>query len=138
VHLIRKNLKGGINPAALEALGDIKQQLDALVYPGFLNTLDMHTLRQYPRYLKAIERRLEKLQHSLQKDRGLRLQASKHMDQYLKLIKEQPELVSDPETQQYRWMIEELRVSLFAQELGTSIPVSDKRLSKQWKLINSI
>jgi ATP-dependent helicase HrpA len=138
VHLIRKSLKGGINPAALEALGDIKQQLDALVYPGFLNTLDMHTLRQYPRYLKAIERRIEKLHHALQKDRGLRLQASKHMDQYLKLIKEKPELVSDPETQQYRWMIEELRVSLFAQELGTSMPVSDKRLGKQWKLINSI
>ena len=138
VHLIRKSLKGGINPMALEALGDLKQQLDALVYPGFLNTLDMQILRQYPRYLKAMERRLEKLNHSLQKDRGLRLQASKHMDQYLQLIKEQPELANDPDTQQYRWMIEELRVSLFAQELGTSMPVSDKRLSKQWKLITSI
>ena len=138
VHLIRKRLKGGINPLALEALGDIKQQIDALVFPGFLDTIDMHILRQYPRYLKAIERRLEKLQHSLQKDRGLRLQASKHMDQYLQIIKEKPELRSDAEAQQYRWMIEELRVSLFAQELGTSMPVSDKRLSKQWKIINSI
>ena len=138
VHLIRKSLKGGINPLALEALGDIKQQIDALVFPGFLNTLDMHILKQYPRYLKAIERRLDKLKHALQKDRGLRLQASKHMDQYLQLIKEKPELINDSETLQYRWMIEELRVSLFAQELGTSMPVSDKRLGKQWKAINSI
>ena len=138
VHKIRKGLKGSINPMALEALADIKVQLESLVYPGFLDSLSMDTLRQYPRYLKATERRLEKLSHSLQKDRGLRLQVSKHMDQYVKLIKAKPELISNAELQQYRWMIEELRVSLFAQELGTAMPVSDKRLNKQWQLINSL
>ncbi|PWQ99850.1 ATP-dependent RNA helicase HrpA [Leucothrix pacifica] len=138
VHKIRKGLKGGINPLALEALADIKVQLESLVYPGFLDSLSMETLRQYPRYLKATERRLEKLQHSLQKDRGLRLQVSKHTEQYMKLIKAKPELASNEELLKYRWMIEEFRVSLFAQELGTAMPVSDKRLNKQWQLINSI
>ncbi len=138
VHAIRKGLKGSINPQALQALGDIKQQLEQLVYPGFLDSLSLVTLKEYGRYLKAIERRLEKLSHSAQKDRELRLPATKHMEQYLQLIKSKPELINDHETQQYRWMIEELRVSLFAQELGTSMPVSDKRLKKQWQLINNV
>ncbi|RVU83589.1 ATP-dependent RNA helicase HrpA [Leucothrix sargassi] len=138
VHRIRKGLKGSINPLALQALADIKQQLEQLVYPGFLDELNLDTLKEYSRYLKAIEKRLEKLSHSVQKDRELRLQASKHSDQYAQLIKSKPELVHDEEAQKYRWMIEELRVSLFAQELGTSMPVSDKRLSKQWQLINSV
>jgi len=60
------------------------------------------------------------------------------MEQYQKLIKDNPELATDPDTQQYRWMIEEFRVSLFAQELGTAMPVSDKRLNKQWKIITAI
>lgn len=138
VHDIRKRMKGSIDPQSLEALSDIKQQLETLVYPGFLDTLDLHTLRQYPRYLKAIQRRLDKLRESPLKDRQLRLQVTKHMAQYQQLIKQKPELQGDENLQQYRWMIEEFRVSLFAQELGTAAPVSDKRLSKQWKEIDTV
>ncbi|PID45402.1 MAG: ATP-dependent RNA helicase HrpA [Proteobacteria bacterium] len=138
VHGIRKGLKGSIHPAALEALADIKQQLESLVFPNFLDDLDLDTLRQYPRYLKAIQRRMEKLSHSIQKDRGLRLQVSKHMEHYQKLIQQNPQRATDEAVRQYRWMIEEFRVSLFAQELGTAMPVSDKRLNKQWQQINAV
>ena len=134
-HDIRKQLKGNIDFSLLETLNDIKDQLYALVYPGFLNELSLEELRQYPRYLKAILKRLDKLSGDAHKDRALRLQVQTLWDDYKKYAEKYG---STRELNEFRWMIEEFRVSLFAQDLGTSYPVSEKRLSKRFNEIKSL
>ena len=126
-HQIRKQLKGTIDLSLLETLNDVRDQLEALVYAGFLDDLSMDELRQYPRYLKAIIKRLDKLAGDAHKDRGLFLQVQPFWDDYKKLRNKEGN--SDKVTQ-IRWMLEEFRVSLFAQDLGTAYPVSAKRIAK--------
>ena len=133
-HAIRKQLKGKIDLSLLETLNDVKDQINALVYPGFLDELSLEELRQYPRYLKAILKRLDKLQGDAHKDRGLRLQIQSLWDDYKKLLEKQG---WTDELRDFRWMLEEFRVSLFAQDLGTAYPVSEKRLSKRFNEIRS-
>ena len=78
-------------------------------------------------------RRLEKLHASPEKDAGWLEQVRPLWEAYLaRLQVHRDRGVEDPELERYRWMLEELRVSLFAQELGTSFPVSMKRLRQQW------
>ncbi len=126
-HTIRKQLKGTIDLTLLEALNDIKDQLQALIYPDFLDELSLDELRQYPRYLKAILRRLDKLAGEAHKDRERFIEIQPLWDAYKTHIKKHGK---NPKTQKIRWMLEEFRVSLFAQDLGTAYPVSAKRLSK--------
>ncbi len=106
---------------------DIRQQIERLLAPGFLSLVPLQWLAQYPRYLKAIEYRMEKLQGNIEKDEAAIREISSHSTRLFDL--------PDPERpclQHYRWMLEEYRVSLFAQPIGTSIPVSGKRLEKEW------
>jgi len=131
-HDIRKRLKGNIDFTLLETFNDINEQVQALVYPGFLDELTLHELRQYPRYLKAVLRRLDKLKGDAHKDRSLQIQIQPLWEEYKKILKKQGKM---KELQEYRWMLEEFRVSLFAQDLGTAYPVSAKRLSKQFNEI---
>ena len=131
-HEIRKQLKGKIDLSLLETLNDVKDQLNSLVYPGFLDQLSLDELRQYPRYLKAILKRLEKLAGDAHKDRALRLQIQSLWDDYKELLKKNG---SSAELIEFRWMLEEFRVSLFAQDLGTAYPVSEKRLAKRFSEI---
>ena len=116
---IRPKLEGGSSPA----LSDMKEQFSHLVHPGFLDTADLSRLRHYPRYLKAMLARIEKLPNP--RDAQLQAEVSSRWQRYLKNPR--------PELEDYRWMIEELRVSLFAQELKTPFPVSGKRLDKLWE-----
>jgi len=118
----------------LETLNDIKDQINSLVYPGFLNELNLEELRQYPRYLKAILKRFEKLSGNAHKDRGLRLEIQDLWDNYKKVYKKHG---ASKELTEFRWMLEEFRVSLFAQDLGTAYPVSQKRLTKRFNEIKS-
>ena len=133
-HEIRKQLKGKIDLSLLETLNDVKDQLYSLVYPGFLDELSLDELRQYPRYLKAILKRLEKLAGDAHKDRALRLQIQSLWDDYKELLKKYG---SSAELTEFRWMLEEFRVSLFAQDLGTAYPVSEKRLIKRFSEIKN-
>ncbi|MCL4108326.1 UNVERIFIED_CONTAM: hypothetical protein GTU68_065354 [Idotea baltica] len=133
-HDIRKQLKGNIDFSLLETLNDVKDQLHTLVYPGFLGELTIEELRQYPRYLKAILKRLDKLAGDAHKDRALRLEIQALWDEYKLTLKK---FGSSPELTEFRWMLEEFRVSLFAQDLGTAYPVSEKRLSKRFNEIKS-
>ena len=141
-HKVKKALKGNINPAWLDALSDITEHLNSLIYIGFLDKLNMHELRQYPRYLKGLQRRIEKLMNNSHKDRSLRLQIQPHWQSYQKQIAIDKNKSLSPRyktaIQEYRWMLEEFRVSLFAQELGTAMPVSEKRLKKKWKEISEL
>ncbi|HFC91421.1 MAG TPA: DUF3418 domain-containing protein, partial [Leucothrix mucor] len=138
-HQVKKALKGSINPAWLEALADITEHLQTLIFVGFLDTLSLHELRQYPRYLKGLQRRVEKLMDNSHKDRGLRLQIQPHWQNYQKFITQEKNIslsvTQKTALQEYRWMLEEFRVSLFAQELGTAFPISEKRLKRKWREI---
>jgi ATP-dependent helicase HrpA len=129
-HAIRRQLKGRMQPAWLEALNDINDQLGYLVYVGFLEDIEPEALRHLSRYLKGIQRRLEKLADAPTKDRALRVQVQPYWDKY-KAQRGKMEFESAA-LREFRWMIEEFRISLFAQELGTAKPVSGKRLDKAW------
>ena len=138
-HQVKKSLKGSINPAWLDGLNDITDHSNALIFVGFLDTLTLHELRQYPRYLKGLQRRVEKLMDNSHKDRPLRLQVQPHWQSYQKFIAKEKidgfvfSTQQKTALQTYRWMLEEFRVSLFAQELGTAMPISEKRLKKKWR-----
>lgn len=88
----------------------------------------MARLRHFPRYLAAIEYRLDKLRGNLARDRQNTEEVSRFEDRYLALGEAPGEEFDD-----YRWMLEEFRVSLFAQPLGTTQPVSAKRLERLWQ-----
>ena len=132
-HGLQKRFKGKIDLAQAVALNDIKAQLANLIYAGFVRDTPAEWLKEYPRYLKAIEQRFEKIGAQLQRDRVWSGELAGYWEQYqARLKKHQQEGKRDPELSQYRWMLEEYRVSLWAQQLGTKMPASDKRLSKQW------
>lgn len=135
-HGLQKRFKGRIDLAQAVALNDIKAQLARLVYPGFVRETPAQWLKEYPRYLKAIEQRLEKVGGQLQRDRVWAGELTGLWGQYAaRAAKHAQEGKRDPNLELYRWMLEEYRVSLFAQQLGTQMPVSDKRLSKHWSQV---
>ncbi|WP_249676497.1 ATP-dependent RNA helicase HrpA [Pseudomonas abieticivorans] len=135
-HGLQKRFKGKIDLAQAVALNDIKQQLGNLVYPGFVRQTPALWFKELPRYLKAIELRLEKLASQVQKDRVWSQELAGLWAQYqARASKHGQEGKRDPELELYRWLIEEYRVSLFAQQLGTKLPISDKRLGKQWSQV---
>jgi ATP-dependent helicase HrpA len=116
------------------ALDDTHDQLAALLPDNFLATTPWEWLVHLPRYLKAMAVRLKKIGTSgIPRDRQAHDQiVPRWKDYQQRLADHRKRLIDDPEMPLVRWMVEELRVSLFAQELGTSIPVSPQRLDKQW------
>ncbi|WP_367597959.1 ATP-dependent RNA helicase HrpA [Pseudomonas fulva] len=135
-HGLQKRFKGKIDLSQAVALNDIKQQLGNLVYPGFVRDTPAVWFKELPRYLKAIELRLEKLGSQVQKDRVWSGELANLWAQYkARADKHAQEGKRDEQLALYRWWLEEYRVSLFAQQLGTKVPISDKRLSKQWSLV---
>ena len=126
------------HPAAwLESIQDIRDQLDGLVGPRCLTETPWAWLTHYPRYLRAMRARLGKLPGGgLDRDRGHMADLAPHLHAYAARINRNRDQI-DPELERVGWMIQELRVSLFAQELGTAMPVSFKRLREQWTKIQS-
>ncbi|TCS70009.1 ATP-dependent helicase HrpA [Sulfuritortus calidifontis] len=123
------------NPAR-EAMADLQSQLKGLVFPHFVAVLEPQRLAHLPRYLRGIEKRLEKLAKNPARD-------AQNMRTLMPLLTawqtRQRRLEaaggSTPEMADFRWRLEELRISLFAQELKTPEPVSAKRLEKLWQEI---
>jgi ATP-dependent helicase HrpA len=107
---------------------DLHEQLDALVYPGFVRNVEKTRLSHFPRYLKAMRLRAERLRQDATRDQARLLTVRGYWREYLKLRAERGG--GDAALNELRWLIEELRVSLFAQELKTAEPVSAKRLNK--------
>jgi ATP-dependent helicase HrpA len=126
---LQRHLRGNAPLAWLEAIDDSKTQLQHLVFPGFIRTIPGEWLTQLPRYLKAMEQRLERLANAPEKDRRLRREIEPWWSRCLQRLDAGTE---DPQFTRYRWMVEEYRVSLFAQSLGTAMPVSAQRLERQW------
>lgn len=116
-----------------EAITDMRSQLKTLVFPGFVGQLTPAVLMQLPRYLKAIEKRLEKLPSRSDRDaQAMRSMAPILSQWQMRAKREESTIGLSAEMEQFRWQLEELRVSLFAQELKTPEPVSVKRLEKRW------
>ncbi|MFD4192192.1 ATP-dependent RNA helicase HrpA [Amycolatopsis thermoflava] len=120
-------LEGARGPA--ESLADMRQQLSRLVYPGFVTATGFDRLPHLVRYLRGIGRRVEKLPSTGAKDVELLRDVEWVTGEYEAAVAALPPGVSPgPELLEVRWMIEELRVSFFAQTLGTAHPVSLKRV----------
>ncbi|MBI5442858.1 MAG: ATP-dependent RNA helicase HrpA [Deltaproteobacteria bacterium] len=117
----------------------LRRELDRLVPPDFLRTVSAAGLEDLPRYLKALRVRIERAHLSpakdLEKEAGI-LPHEKRLSEALQCTLVTPEQVAH--VAEYRRMLEELRVSLFAQELGTALPVSPKRLEKKWEEIRTV
>jgi ATP-dependent helicase HrpA len=115
------------------AAADMQAQLQGLVHKRFLADTEYSQLAHFPRYLKGINVRLEKLRANPSRDAQLMTEWQSASAQFLRISKIQAGKNTDPRMVEFRWMLEELRVSLFAQELRTPMPVSAKRLQKVWE-----
>ncbi|HLU45018.1 MAG TPA: ATP-dependent RNA helicase HrpA [Natronosporangium sp.] len=113
--------------AVTEAVADMRQQLAELIRPGFITDLGWQRLPDLRRWLMAMERRLDKLPSNPERDRRHLAVVQRVQDEYEQVRASLPPTRA-PLLAQVRWMIEELRVSLFAQQLGTRYPVSEQRI----------
>ncbi|WP_196157657.1 ATP-dependent RNA helicase HrpA [Reinekea sp. G2M2-21] len=135
-HRVRKQLKGKVSFATAFIYADVAAQLDKLVYPGFLTNTPPNWRSELVRYLNAADKRLNR-------SSGIPAAENMQVDElanFWQRFSQREKMLND--TQQYsadlieyRWMLEELRVSLFAQTLGTRFPISAKRLEKQWQKV---
>ena len=107
---------------------DLREQLDAPVHPGFVREVPRVRLAHFPRYLKAMRLRAERLRQDAARDQARMLTVRGYWREYLKLRAQRGG--EDARLAELRWLIEELRVSVFAQELKTAETVSPKRLSR--------
>jgi len=130
-HAVQRRLKGSASPHRLESLRDIQAQLARLVFPGFVRSVPPERLRHYPRYLQAVERRLEKLERDPARDARWLAELRPVWRELLARLPEDPAAPLPEGLAEARWMMEELRVSVFAQELGTAAPVSLRRLRER-------
>lgn len=126
-----KSLSGRADLQTLPALTDMRAQLARLVHPGFVGEAGSAQLRRYPTYLAALDQRRERLDGQVARDRQLMDQLHDLQESWLHQVAALPE--GRPPGEQLRlvrWMLEEYRVSLWAQQLGTPYPVSDQRIRK--------
>jgi ATP-dependent helicase HrpA len=121
-------------PAAHARFGaDLRAQRDALVHPGFFIATPWAQLQQVPRYLKGLERRLAKYLENPARDQRHAAQVAALAQRYRERAERNRQAGrEEPALEAFRWLLEELKVSLFAQELKTPFPVSYRRLEKAW------
>ena len=130
-----RELSARLDTAGPETSADLRAQMQHLIFPGFVRSTPAAWLAEYPRYIRAAQLRLERARRDPEKDRDKHAQLARHWDRYVNRIAAAP--AAGPELTTYRWMLEEYRVSLFAQELGTTLTVSPKRLDAQWRRVNA-
>ena len=128
-HQLNQRLKGKMDFTMAFALSDMKSQISGLIYQGFVQKSGYTRLPDLLRYLQAIDKRMDKLAQDVNRDRAAMLRVEQVQQAYQQLLAKLPKSkpISD-EVAEIRYMIEELRVSLFAQQLGTKYQVSDKRI----------
>jgi ATP-dependent helicase HrpA len=108
---------------------DITAQLERLIYGGFIRHTPYQSLKALPRYLKAVQYRLDKRDNTAQKIQDVSRYATRYWNDVEKRAKKEEVI---PEHDAFRWALEEFRVSLFAQHLKTAYPISVKRMDKAW------
>ncbi|MFI0718379.1 ATP-dependent RNA helicase HrpA [Streptomyces sp. NPDC021224] len=130
-HSCERRLKDTTSPALLANTADVREQLAALVRPGFVTEAGLKRLPDVMRYLVAADRRLQQMPTGAQRDATRMEKVREIQSEYAELLAAQPAGRPVPASvRDIRWMIEELRVSYFAHALGTAFPVSDKRVFK--------
>ncbi|MEU0663321.1 ATP-dependent RNA helicase HrpA [Streptomyces lavendulocolor] len=126
-----RRLKATNSLVLVNNVQDVREQLAALVPPGFVTATGLRRLPDLMRYLVAVDRRLQQMPTSVQRDTTRMEKVHEMQDEYAWLLEQLPKGRPVPqEVLDIRWMIEELRVSYFAHALGTAYPVSDKRIVK--------
>jgi ATP-dependent helicase HrpA len=121
------------NASLTRVVADVKAARDRLVYPGFLSHTPWERLEHLPRYLRGYALRLQKFRANSERDQKHAHTLHTMWQNYEARAKADHEAGRhDAKLEEYRWLLEELRVSLFAQELRTPFPVSAKRLQKFW------
>ncbi|MGH8508528.1 MAG: DUF3418 domain-containing protein, partial [Gammaproteobacteria bacterium] len=113
---------------------DVREQLSYLIHPGFVSATPADWLRELPRYLKAAGLRLERFHRDPLKDSQRAASVAAAWNHCVARLRAQD---TAPEFIRYRWLVEEYRVSLFAQDLGTACPVSQARLNAQWNRVQA-
>jgi ATP-dependent helicase HrpA len=133
-HQSRKAISAITQVNWMSSVMDMQHQLERLVYRGFLQYVPDERLSDYPRYLQGILKRVEKLSHAAARDQQRMREMAQLQQRWEQwdLQCEQSGRVDD-RIEEIRWELEELRISLFAQELGTAHPISVKRLQKRIK-----
>ncbi len=112
---------------------DIETQIAHLTYDGYLRTVPTERLMRYPKYLEAIRRRIDRARVNPASDRSKMERFAPFWEQYNEAITQKTvRIVNRPALIDYRWMLEEYRISLFAQELKTLTPISPTRLEIKW------
>jgi ATP-dependent helicase HrpA len=130
-HQVESSLAGTPSPPVRAAFADLRAQLSGLVYPGFVAETGARRLPDLVRYLRGMSRRLEKMPEALGRDAERMAVVQQVTGDYRQTRADLPPARrDDPDVREVRWMIEELRVSLFAQTLGTSGPVSERRIER--------
>ncbi|MGI5120714.1 ATP-dependent RNA helicase HrpA [Marinactinospora thermotolerans] len=130
-HQAGRDLKGTTSMAVLPSLADAQKQLAGLVHPGFVTETGWRRLPDLVRYLRALRHRVTKLPENPRRDQ-VNMAKVEQMRRACEdaIAALPPGRAADEDVRELRWMLEELRVSLFAQEIGTAYPVSDKRILK--------
>jgi ATP-dependent helicase HrpA len=131
---LQRALKAASAPPLLATSSDVREQVDQLVYPGFVSATPRQWLPHLARYLLAANRRLQQAPANLARDREQALLVARYWQRYRQATEQGGK---GSELVQFRWLIEELRVSLFAQSLGTAEKVSPQRLDRLWQAIQT-
>ena len=133
-HDVAKKLKGNVALNVIQSHSDIKQQSEQLVFKGFVTSSGLEKLDDIIRYLQGMLRRLEKLPIDPNQDRLKLIEANKAIDAYKAVLaKQRKDKPVEQKILATKWLIEEFRISLFAQNLGTNQPVSLKRIMNHLK-----
>lgn len=136
-HQISKQLKGKVSFDMIQANAYLKSHLDSLIYKGFVSDFSANRLEDLIRYVKALEVRAEKIKVDINKDRQHQITLDKLNESFKDAkSKFKNNAIMPEELAEIRWMIEELRVSLFAQTLGTKYPISEKRVKQALATLN--
>ena len=122
----------------IQSIQDIQSQLENLIYPGFIQQTERRWLLQLPKYLNGIQQRIKKLEQDPQKDQQRVTQLAPYWNQYIEWA-DNHHLINhhNNKLSHYHWMLQEMRISLFCQELGTSIKISFQRLDEAVSEINN-
>ncbi|MEQ6884903.1 ATP-dependent RNA helicase HrpA [Salicola sp. Rm-C-2C1-2] len=135
-HKVMKGLKGKIPLNVAQSMADLKFQMNQLICPGFMAQTPPEWLKHFPRYMDAALIRLDKMPREAGRERAFLNEFQPFWDRYV----ERREVlavqgIEDDALITYRWMLEEYRVSYFAQQLGTAVTVSPQRLERQWQQV---
>ena len=135
-HQVMKQLKGKINLSIAIPLSDLQQQLGCLVFNKFLQSTPFVYLKNYPRYLRACSIRFDKMARDMANERRYVPILQEWWEQYeLRRKQLDAQGLKCSNLEHFRWLLEEQRVSWYAQQLGTSETVSEKRLNKVWETV---